>query len=373
MIEQNIFEKLEKSVSWKQKPIFSYEEKGSFSKQIADLFGWRQHLPLYGCLEEDWFTKIEQENLAYQEQKDWLPGQLNHTKEEPVKKKQPQEELLSQKTEKIQYTKEQKLQRESNFATIAKLKKNGSEKLLLKTCYIVDRSTKAKKELFQVKTLLQKDMTIKKSNKKPQILIYHTHSQENFIDSRKGKQEDTVVGVGNYLTALLEQRYGYQVVHDKSQYDLVNGVLDRSKAYTYSLEGTKQWLKRYPSIQVLIDLHRDGVSGNKDTAVKINGKKMAQIMFFNGLSRDRHGPISYLKNKNLKGNLAFSLQLELQALQRYPELTKKIYLKSYRYNLNLRQRSLLIELGNQNNTLQEAKNAMEPLADLLNRVLEKRE
>ena len=89
-------------------------------------------------------------------------------------------------------------------------------------------------------------------------MIYHTHSQEEFTDFHEGNKEATIVGVGNYLTELLQQK-GYNVIHDTSVYDLRDGKLDRSKAYTYALEGVTAILQKYPSIQVVLDIHRDGV------------------------------------------------------------------------------------------------------------------
>ena len=97
---------------------------------------------------------------------------------------------------------------------------------------------------------------------------------------------------------------------------------------------------------------------------------MAQIMFFNGMSRTAtNGNIKYLKNSNKQENLAFSLQLQAQAVKKYPGFTRKIYMKGYRYNLHYRGRSLLVEVGAQNNTLSEAKASMSLLAELLNNVL----
>ena len=78
-------------------------------------------------------------------------------------------------------------------------------------------------------------------------------------------------------------------------------------------------------------------------------------MFFNGISRSSTGPRKYLQNNNLTDNLSFSLQLKLKAMEMYPDFAKPIYIKGYRYNLHLAKRCLLIELGNQNNTLEEAK------------------
>ncbi len=237
---------------------------------------------------------------------------------------------------------------------------------LIKTFYVVHASTSIDKELFNTKELLSKDMTIKQNNEKPQILIYHTHSQEAFADSEAGNVDDTVVGVGRYLMKVLEEDYGYNVIHDESTYDIVNGSLDRNVAYSQAEDGISKILEKNPSIEVMIDLHRD--SGNART-IMIDGKRAAQVMLFNGLSRDQKGPITYLNNPNLKDNLAFSLQLQLESISEYPGFFKKNFLKSYRYNLHLRPKALLIELGTVNNTVEEAKNAMPPFAKILDKVL----
>lgn len=128
-------------------------------------------------------------------------------------------------------------------------------------------------------------------------------------------------------------------------------------------------MEEYPSIQVVIDLHRDGVGNSVQRLTTIDGKRTAQVMFFNGLSRNASGNIDYLYNKNLQSNLAFSLQMKLKCMENYPDFARPVYLKGYRYNMHLRERYLLIELGNENNTLQEAKNAMDPLAKVLDQVL----
>lgn len=238
---------------------------------------------------------------------------------------------------------------------------------LIRHFYIVDKSTKVTDELFDADVLLGKDMTIKQNNKKPQILIYHTHSQESYIDSRNGVKEDTVVGVGSHLTKILEEDYGYNVIHDTTSYDIVNGSLDRNIAYTVAESGIEAILKENPSIEVVIDLHRDGSAKRSTT---INGEETAQIMLFNGLSRDQNGPIEYLDNPNLQDNLAFSLQLQLKSIKLYPGLFYRNYLKSYRYNMHVREKCILMELGTDKNTLQSAMNAMEPFAKVLDAVLQ---
>ena len=238
---------------------------------------------------------------------------------------------------------------------------------LINNFYIVDKTTYTTDKEFDVDKLLEKDLTISINSDKPQVLIYHTHASEAFADSRKNKVEDTIVGVGERLTELLEDQYGINVIHDTSVYDMMGGSFDRgTKAYAYSLEGVTKILQENPSIKVIIDLHRD--QGDK-RVTQIDGKDTAQIMIFNGLSRNSRGDNVDIPNENLEGNLAFSLQLELQAMKEYPTLMKRIYLKSYRYNLHLVPRATLVELGTSNNTVEEAKNAMEPFAKVIYQVL----
>jgi len=103
---------------------------------------------------------------------------------------------------------------------------------------------------------------------------------------------------------------------------------------------------------------------------QVNGKPTAPIMFFNGVSQTPKGPIEYLPNPYRTQNLAFSLQMQLDAAAYFPNLTRKIYIKGLRYNQHLRARSALIEVGAQTNTYQEALNAMEPLSEILDMVLQ---
>lgn len=237
---------------------------------------------------------------------------------------------------------------------------------LVRNFYIVDSTTKVTDQLFDAEKLISMDMTLKQDNSAPQILIYHTHSQEAYVDSRSDHPEDTVVGVGTYLADILKNDYGYNVIHDTTTYDIVDGELNRNVAYTKSAKGIDELLSENPSIEVVIDLHRDA---GKARIININGKNAANIMLFNGLSRDQNGPITYLDNPNLQGNLAFSLQLQLKSNALYPGLFHKNYLKSYRYNLNVRPKALLVELGTEQNTLESAMNAMVPFADVLDQVL----
>ena len=242
---------------------------------------------------------------------------------------------------------------------------------LLGQFYIVDSNTEADAVQINAEDFLKQDLKISKDTETPQILIYHSHSQETFADSREGEEADTIVGVGDYLTRLLTEAYGYQVIHLKEQFDMASGELDRSAAYDYARDYLEPYLQENPNIQVIIDLHRDGVPEDRRLVTEINGKPTAQILFYNGLSyTTARGSLDYLPNPYIQQNLAFSFQLEYQAAQYYPEFYRGIYLAGYRYNLHFRPRSILLEAGAQTNTVQEVKNAMEPFADVLNKVLQ---
>ena len=236
--------------------------------------------------------------------------------------------------------------------------------------YTIDKTTSINSEQLNAVTLLEKDLRMSAGAENPQILIYHSHSQEEFADSIPGDASTMIVGVGEYLTTLLRDTYGYNVIHVTDTFDIMGGKLDRNKAYNYAQETISRILEENSSIEVVIDLHRDGVTGAKRLVTEINGKPTAKIMFFNGLSRtNQNGELSHLPNPYIQDNLAFSLQLARYAKEYYPDWFRTIYLRGYRYNLHLRPKALLVECGAQTNTVEEEMNAMQPLADILNKVL----
>lgn len=235
---------------------------------------------------------------------------------------------------------------------------------LVNNFYTVSANTVVYKSDLNPKVLMKKDLRIKQDNSAPQILIYHTHSQERFADS-KGEGM-SVVEVGDYLTEILKEQYGYHVIHLRDSFDMVNGVLDRHKAYDYAYNKISQVLADNPTIELVIDLHRDGVDESLHFVTEINGKPTAKIMFFNGLSRlASQGEIDYLYNPYREDNLALSMQMKMNAEAYYPGFTRKNYLQAYEYNLSVRPKAMLIEAGAQTNSFEEELNAMEPLAVLL--------
>ncbi|MBR1691311.1 MAG: stage II sporulation protein P [Lachnospiraceae bacterium] len=239
---------------------------------------------------------------------------------------------------------------------------------LLSEYYVLDNMTTITPEQLNVEKLLSYDMRLEGSSDSPQILIYHTHSQEAFADSDPSDPATTIVGAGEKLAELL-RGYGFSVIHHTGQYD----VASRDYAYSNAAPAVEQLLAENPSIEVIIDLHRDGVAEGTHIVTEIGGRRMAQFMFFNGLSRTKaRGNIEYLANEHIDENLAFSFQAQLTANEYYPGLARKIYLKGYRYNMHYRGKSLLIELGAQTNTVEEIMNAVEPLAHILKLTLEGR-
>ena len=308
-----------------------------------------------------WYESQE-ENLAYYEnqaaEENEQAKQIIAENEKAVAEKPVQQE--SQNVDETPIQKESK-KPEKKTETSGKKVSVNRKKLqdfdyLRQTFYQVDNTTTIGKNQLDVDKLMKPDLKIDQSVDGPQILIYHTHSK----DEKTG-----VVGVGDYLTELLEEE-GFQVMHHKGEYD----VGDRDHAYSKAAPSIQKIINDNPSIQVVIDLHRDGVGENTRLVTTQNGKKMAKIMFFNGLSRTTaSGDIPYLKNPYISDNLAFSFQMQLAAAEYYPDFTRRIYLKGYRFNMHFCPKSMLVEVGAQTNTFEEAKNAMEPLADLFAKVL----
>lgn len=240
--------------------------------------------------------------------------------------------------------------------------------------YIVDSRTDLLPTDIIPKDFLEKDFAIQCDSNQPKVLIFHTHSTEGFQDSNMSLgMEEGIWGVGEELKNILETKYHIPTLHDTGRYDMVDGKGSILGAYERMEEPIAAILKKYPSIEVVIDMHRDGLPENVHLTTQVNGKTCAKIMFFNGLCRLKKGDtlqdIPNLSNPYLSDNLAFSLQMQTKSKEHYPDFTRKIYLNAYRYSLHMKPRSLLIEVGSQTNTKEEAKNAMTPLADTLAQVL----
>ena len=325
---------------------------------LAVLMEWKQvELPITSEIEETIVeNKGEQKPIAVEETQVFFEqlgdgNQLSFEtllEDEETSQLQLQEEIFE-----VAYTEEQLKDYE----------------FLISRIYNVDASTKTSPNQLNVEKLLSYDFHVDKETDSPQILIYHTHSQETFADSIPGDESTSIVGMGSYLTTLLQQQ-GFSVIHNKDTFDMIDGEIDRNKAYTRAEPVISQILAENPSIQIVIDLHRDGVGENVHLVKEIDGKPTAQVMFFNGMSYSaKNGAISYLPNPYIENNLALTMQMKLASDSLVPGFARKIYLKSLRFNLHLHPGAMLIEAGAQTNTVEEMRSAMEVLARVLGDVL----
>jgi len=234
------------------------------------------------------------------------------------------------------------------------------------TFYAEDPTTMIRPGQLDFDTLMGFDATLKQDNSMPQILVYHTHSQEAYINSVPNDENTSIMGVGEHLCNILRTKYGYNVIHHMGKYD----VEGRDYAYSNAMSDIENVLAQNPTIEVIIDLHRDETNADTRLVTNIQNKTMAKFMFFNGLSYTRElGELTGLPNPYVQDNLSFAFQMQLFSEEYYPVLTRRIYLKGYRYNMHYRPKTLLIELGSQTNTVEEAMNSCEPLAHIISEVL----
>lgn len=201
----------------------------------------------------------------------------------------------------------------------------------------------------------------------PQILILHTHSCECYTpetpgelcsaDYRTTDPDRSVIAVGDTLAETLEA-LGYGVLHDRTHYDdpAYSGAYDRSGA------AVEAWLREYPSICIVIDLHRDSLGGQRTEYVLPDGKS-AQVMLL--LTTGENG----LSHPAWKENLALGLELQSELESRCPGFARPLYLSPARYNQQLCTGSFLVEVGTERNTLTEAKRAAVLLGNALDAVL----
>ena len=239
--------------------------------------------------------------------------------------------------------------------------------------YTVDSKTGLSSDYFNVNDFLNTSVKVDKDGDEPKVLIFHTHSQEMFIDSDKNDIYEGIVGAGARLAQTLEEVYGIKTIHYVDTFDVVDGKNQITGAYERMEPVIRKILEENPSIELVIDLHRDGVSEDTHLVETINGKPTAKIMFFNGISRINEDgelkDIDYLENPYIKQNLALSFKMQKRAMEKYEGFTRKIYINAYRYSLHMKPLSMLIEAGAQTNTKEEIYNAMDLLADLINDVV----
>lgn len=220
-----------------------------------------------------------------------------------------------------------------------------------------------------LENLLTQTLTWDLTGADPTVLIYHSHGTEAYTptsdttyveeggDYRTLNDQRNMLSVGDELTALLEAA-GIGVIHDRTCYDHP----DYTAAYSNSRKGVKKHLEQYPSIQLIIDLHRDAAE-NADGSqwaptASVNGQDSAKVMFVIGTD-------SYYQNAYWQANLSIALKLHVLMEKNHPGVTRPVDLRSQRFNQDLKAGTMIVEVGTAGNTLQEAKNAVSVVAEAI--------
>ena len=207
----------------------------------------------------------------------------------------------------------------------------------------------------------------------PQILIIHTHTTEAYTPdgtdvytpdggvARTLEEEDNMLRVGDEMERVFTEM-GLSVVHDRTVHDYpqYNG------AYTRSAQTVKDYLAQYPSIKIVLDVHRDALAGEDGTVYKavtvIDGVDTAQVMLVIGHGQDGSNP-------HWMENLALACKIQSSMNTLYPTLARPMTFRSSSYNQELSTGSLLVEVGTHGNTLQEALSAARLFARSAGQVL----
>ncbi len=205
----------------------------------------------------------------------------------------------------------------------------------------------------------EKTRTVKKASGKPKVLIYHTHATESYLPTSSGnyhtlKEQNTVRDAGNVLADTLEAA-GIAVVHDKTLHDNPS----YNDSYTRSCETVKALLSKYPSIECIIDLHRDAMAGNDPGPVtKVGGRTAATYSYVISNTTD-----TYTSNKG------FLSDLNDAAAKDFDGYTGSILERPYWYNQELSEKAVLIEMGNNRNNIEEVRECARQFGKILAQVL----
>jgi stage II sporulation protein P len=213
---------------------------------------------------------------------------------------------------------------------------------------------------IDIESILSEKIDLSVSRDKPSVLIFHTHTTETFQILNRGFYETNfktrtkdpslnMVRVGRAICQEIE-KLGYTVIHDTEIHDLsYNG------AYAHSRKKVEEYLKKYPSIEIVLDIHRDAIQQSDGTKIKptavIKGKKAAQIMIISGC-QEKGNPIENFPD--WRYNLTFAVHLQNQLETMFSGITRPLYFCPRKYNMNLSHCSLLVEVGSDSNTLEEA-------------------
>ena len=217
-------------------------------------------------------------------------------------------------------------------------------------------------------SLLQKDSPVALGEEGVQVLIMHTHGTEAYTQSpdhtyaasgeyRTTDSSANMLRVGQEICDILNDR-GVSAVHSRTlnDYPAYNG------SYNRALKDIQAHIQQYPTIQLVIDVHRDAIAtGNTyyKTAAEVDGQQTAQLMFVTGT--DAGG----LTHDHWQDNLAFQAQLHDRLNSTYPGIMRPMSIRASRFNQHIRKGSMLVEVGACGNTLEEALAAAQIFANTL--------
>ena len=228
---------------------------------------------------------------------------------------------------------------------------------------------------IDLKWLLGAKLPFKFVGEGPHVLIIHTHGSESYFPQGKDsyaltdveRTEDkryNVVSVGDELENTLREN-GVSVIHDRNIYDSpsYNG------SYTRALTSIGETLKKYPSIKVVLDIHRDAMTAADGvkyrTVADVNGKRVAQMMLVMSAGE------SSLPHPDWAQNLKLAVKLQNAMASKYPGVMRPINLRKERFNMHATKGSMLIEVGTSANSLSEAKESVKLLGKELSEILKK--
>ncbi len=222
-----------------------------------------------------------------------------------------------------------------------------------------------------IKDELSKTLSFKiKKSTEPEVLIMHTHATETYMTEQRDYYTATdsarttdngknVTHIGELVAEKLRAG-GIGVIHDKTQHDYPA----YTGSYSRSEVTVKEYLKKYPSIKIVLDIHRDSISVNETDRTRpikeIDGKNAAQVMLCMG---SESGAVK--DHPNWRENLRLALKLQQTMEVMYPGLARPLVLASKLYNQHLTTGSLLLEVGTESNQLAEAEYSAELVGNAL--------
>ncbi len=209
----------------------------------------------------------------------------------------------------------------------------------------------------------------------PKILIYHTHTteayaqteQDPYVETTEFRSNDTehnIVRVGEALASVLREKYGISVIHDTTNHEPPR----LGTSYERSIKTMEAYHEQYPSIELFIDVHRDAYTlkegeVNTDYAT-VDGKRCARLMFVVGTGEGKTGA-GFSVKPNYQVNYALALEIYEKLTGKNEKLTRPIRVKTGRYNQHIPGKALLVEVGHNANTLEEALNSIPYLAEAI--------